>query len=490
VALSGRSFRRRPGQRRLLEKACGLRNWAVPRGPAAGAAPAASGMRLWEVDPTSVARSRSWFESREPSPIMDHEILEDRSCAMQIVFSSDLQRFCLNHSNPAPGAVLRSGAPLAKASPAFANDLRAQERSLFEKLLLFDKVQLSVAGPNVIAPLLCNRVGLRTFEELLEQDAISFVVWEPYPLFSHKDGMVKATFNGRIDKGGPLDIEERIDQGLVAETVGGLNSARARKLKQKLLQQHLILDPVIGEEAWPAAFRAMTEGSLASLGLSKRSSIIESPVADGQILLAATESIIKYRHVLANDLATFDDPGVYDLFAMAFAGLERPAIRIDQFATIAEYAQFPNLGELYETLDEPFRRIAAFRNSTTSRNFRAWLSTVNDSSSDVDLIREYVDACQDRRGFFDTAPRKFLKLVSMLAVGWAAGKGATALGADEIITAILTGLGGSTAAEISGKAVDFGLGTIETFMIDNLKVGWSPRAYFDGLRRISRQSKD
>ena len=67
-----------------------------------------------------------------------------------------------------------------------------------------NKVQLSVAGPNVIAPLLCNRMSLRVFEELLEQDAISFVVWEPYPLLTHKDGKVKATFNGRIDLAYPV----------------------------------------------------------------------------------------------------------------------------------------------------------------------------------------------------------------------------------------------------------------------------------------------
>ena len=77
----------------------------------------------------------------------------------------------------------------------------------------------------------------------------------------------------------------------------------------------------------------------------------------------------------------------------------------------------------------------------------------------------------------------------MAAVGWVAGKGATALGADEFVS-MITGLGVSQgAADISGKTVDLGLGTIETFMIDNFKVGWSPKAYFDGLRRLSNQSK-
>jgi hypothetical protein len=49
-------------------------------------------------------------------------------------------------------------------------------------------------------------------------------------------------------------------------------------------------------------------------------------------------------------------------------------------------------------------------------------------------------------------------------------------------SAIALGAGG--ASEVSGKAVDFGLGSIETFMIDNLKIGWSPKAYFNGLRKL------
>jgi hypothetical protein len=156
----------------------------------------------------------------------------------QTIFTSDLQNFCRNYAVLPPGAVLIDGSPLSKGSQNFAEDLRVQERALFEKLLLFDKVQLSVAGPNVIAPLLCNRMSIRTFEELLEQDALAFVVWEPSPMMSHKDGKVGATFLGRIDRGGPLDIEQRIDDGFMNEIVPGLNSAGERRRRERLAAFH------------------------------------------------------------------------------------------------------------------------------------------------------------------------------------------------------------------------------------------------------------
>jgi hypothetical protein len=411
-------------------------------------------------------------------------ISREKAVMAQTVFSSDFQSFCLNYAVPPPGATFIPGSPLAKRSQKFVDDLRVQERALFEKLLLFDKVQLSVAGPNVIAPLLCNRMSIRTFEELLEQDALAFVVWEPSPMMTHnKDGMVAATFFGRIDRGGPLDIEQRIDDGLVNEVVAGLNTAAWRKLKGKLLQQHTVIDQALTEQAWPVASQAMADGTLETFGLTKRDNIIGSPVPDGNILLKATESILRYRHVLANDLATLDDPGVFDLFAMGLTNLERPTLPLEQFATLAKFEKFPNLGELYDALDDPFRRIATFRNTATAKNFRNWLTTLK-ADSDIELIREYVDACANRTGFFETAPRKFLKLVTMLALGTGAGAGAAALGADAIVSAA-TGLAASSAAEIAGKGADFGLGLIETFMIDNFKTGWSPKAYFDGLRKLT-----
>jgi hypothetical protein len=401
----------------------------------------------------------------------------------QTVFSSDFQSFCLNHAAPPPGTVFIPGSPLAKRSQSFSDNLRVQERALFERLLLFDKVQLSVAGPNVIAPLLCNQMSVRTFEELLEQDAITFVVWEPSPMISHKDGEVGATFFGTINKGGPLDVEKRIDDGLVNEVVAGLNTAARRKLKAKLLQQHTVIDQALTEQAWPVASQAMADGTLETFGLVKRDNIIGSPVPDGNILLKATEAILRYRHVLANDLATLDDPGVFDLFAMGVANLQRSTLPLEQFATLAEFEKFPDLAGLYDALDDPFRRIATFRNSTTAKNFRNWLTTL-EVKSDIELIREYVDACANRTGFFETAPRKFLKLVTMLALGTAAGAGAAALGADALVTAV-TGMAAPAAAEIAGKGTDFGLGLIETFMIDNFKIGWSPKAYFDGLRKLT-----
>jgi hypothetical protein len=43
--------------------------------------------------------------------------------------------------------------------------------------------------------------------------------------------------------------------------------------------------------------------------------------------------------------------------------------------------------------------------------------------------------------------------------------------------------------EVISTTAEFGTGVIDSFLIENLKVGWTPKAYFDGLRRLRRAAE-
>lgn len=72
----------------------------------------------------------------------------------------------------------------------------------------------------------------------------------------------------------------------------------------------------------------------------------------------------------------------------------------------------------------------------------------------------------------------------MAAIGHVIAPGAEAIGAAA--GAVLAGVPAEAVRTIAGGVSDVGLGVIDSFVIDNLKVGWTPRAYFDRLRRIQR----
>ncbi len=135
----------------------------------------------------------------------------------QRAFFPQFNDFCLRWGTPAaPGSVTTYGGPLRFAEPDFRAQLDIEKQALFEQLLLFDSVQFNITGPNLIGPLIYEFMGAKALEELLDQKAISFVVWQPQPMLAHKDGKVTATFTASIGdgKGSEFDVERIVDDGL------------------------------------------------------------------------------------------------------------------------------------------------------------------------------------------------------------------------------------------------------------------------------------
>ena len=61
----------------------------------------------------------------------------------------------------------------------------------------------------------------------------------------------------------------------------------------------------------------------------------------------------------------------------------------------------------------------------------------------------------------------------------------------EAVTAgalLMTSIPPGVISEALRLSAEFGTGVIDSFLIENLKVGWTPRAYFDGLRRLRRHN--
>ena len=55
--------------------------------------------------------------------------------------------------------------------------MKEQNASIFEQLLLFDKITFKVHGENILVPFLISQLGQDAFEALLDQEAIGFTLW-------------------------------------------------------------------------------------------------------------------------------------------------------------------------------------------------------------------------------------------------------------------------------------------------------------------------
>lgn len=160
------------------------------------------------------------------------------------VFLPELNNFCKDWATPIPGAVTTYGGPLRTDDPLFTENLRPQLEALFENILLFDGIELNINGPNVIAPLLYNVMGGKILEELLEQDALSFVVWQPVPMMTTDKGRVAATFTASLGdgKGSEFDVEKVVDQGLRIQP-SSMTGTYIKKLEKETDQATLIVGP-------------------------------------------------------------------------------------------------------------------------------------------------------------------------------------------------------------------------------------------------------
>ena len=405
----------------------------------------------------------------------------------QIVFNPEINRFCMSWATPIPGSATKYGGPIRSGSEAFRGHFRTHQEALFEQLLLFDSVNLSINGPNVIAPLIYRSMGANVLEDLLEQDALSFTVWTPNPIMGCGEGVVKATGVGRFGdgNGSELDIEKIVDVGLRIQQVNMPDWYKA-SIRKKLICSHRLLDSKLPETAWEVAGEALKRGELITLGLVPRDSIIESSEIDGKLFLSAAEAILDYRYVLQYGLASQNDLGIFNIFGIGAQNLNGTQSLMSNYTVISEYEKFPNLKALYSVIDKPFKVASEFRKTHTACAFRDWISQTTDTKSQTEIIRGYVDACSKRKGLFESAPAKFLKLTGMVAVGHFVLPEAH-LG--EAAGVLLSGVPSKVVGEITGVVSEVGLGVIDSFIIDNLKVGWTPRAYFDRLQRFQRQNR-
>jgi hypothetical protein len=83
-----------------------------------------------------------------------------------------------------------------------------------------------------------------------------------------------------------------------------------------------------------------------------------------------------------------------------------------------------------------------------------------------------------------------LKTVSKVTIGTALSAGAAKLGADAFFTGLagVVGLSASTAGALQSKALKSTSSLFGNFMINNFAAEWTPKAYFDGLRKIREKA--
>jgi hypothetical protein len=402
----------------------------------------------------------------------------------QTSFYGTLDPFILDWTLRVPGSASEYGGPVRNNEQGFQKGIKSHLRAIAEQLLLFDEVKFSVTGPNTGAIAIYNSMGARTFESLLDQKALSFVIWQPRPMFSFDTKGVAAAFVARIGDGTnyEVDPERIVDLGILLCSNNMADQYRKR-IRRKLIDAHEILDERLANSSWDVAVRAIREGSFENKGLSRNLEIVGSDAHTARTALECAQSLLRYRYLLSKGLSSFDDELLFGSFVSGIENIRKSDSVLKDFSILASFERFPDLRSLYDEMEAPFDRISRFRMTGTATKFRAWINGLEAAAGDpVELIKAYVDACSKRHGLFELSAARFVKTVALVGVG-------QVLPMTIPESALLGGALASIPTPVVDKALDSGvelcLGLADSFIIENLKVGWTPKSFFRRLKKIT-----
>src|SRR5579872_2743801 len=90
-----------------------------------------------------------------------------------VVFNSTLNEFTRKY------LVINPGADQESLAATMKDQYQEALASMIEQLLFFDKISIKVYGENIPLAVLINELGAKQVLELIEEQAIEFMLWTP-----------------------------------------------------------------------------------------------------------------------------------------------------------------------------------------------------------------------------------------------------------------------------------------------------------------------
>jgi hypothetical protein len=391
------------------------------------------------------------------------------------VFYDGLNEFCRKY-------LIEGETPSALDISRFSANHEKVFATVFENLLLFDKVSFKVFGENIPLVMLLNKLGERGLDQLIEQDAVNFILWTPMIVSLEKniDGL-DPIFAGIHNSEAHCDPEKSIELGL-NWMQQKLDRSKRRALVRKLRDKYHLPNKNLPNEAVQLTNSAYLSGKLDGYGFnSKNHDIRKLPDSERRRLTTCATDLLEYNYLLSNQMSSFSKKEFFLFFSQTQQKLKTSDSSISGFCKLAKLEQFPDLQTLYSQLDTPFEKLLKVRGKSSSARFRAWLDrTTGDELDAVEITKAYVDAIADAKGFFQTIPGKLTKTAVMSSIG--AGIGAA-------IGGLPGGVLGLSAAKFLEPAADVALDLVDQFVVDGLTKGWTPRIFMDDLRDLSSDAQ-
>ncbi|AOK66488.1 hypothetical protein QZN06_22330 [Burkholderia multivorans] len=394
----------------------------------------------------------------------------------QTIFYPELNEFCRKYLDSSKSISLMD----QNLFPQRIDDI---QKSIFEQLLLFDAISFRVHGENIPLAVLINFFGKKGFDALVEQEALHFVLWTQNIMHLVDDAKgINPLCWGKFNEGPHTDPIQSIELGLNwVRPVPGRREKSA--LVKKLLPLYSVSRDGLSEMAVKATESAFLSGKLTALGLDPNVIELTNFPRDKRALMnKCADEVFSYTLMCEERLTSYSNFDFFHLFNDSAKKISSLSSVAGGYAEIAKIQHVPDLKAVFDLLDRPLEKIAKFRNKRSSKKFRGWLADALDRTSGEELTREYIDALGAPTGFFQKDIGKITKAIATTAIG--AGIGSLL---DTKLAGVKIGAG-VLATTVLQPVADFGLDLVDTYLLEGITKGWTPRMFFDDLERWKVES--
>jgi hypothetical protein len=206
------------------------------------------------------------------------------------------------------------------------------------------------------------------------------------------------------------------------------------------------------------------------------------------ILGKCADELVEYEFLLKNNMTSFSN---YRYFSPFWASAERFQVMnrtVTGFSNISTIEGLPNLKVPFDEIDDPLKRVSAIRNTSNAKLFREWLEKTAGQSPDTEMVKAYLEAISERKGVLDTTSGKLMKSVALPAVGMGVGAAATVY-AGAAVGAAAAAASVAAAEKMAEFGAETALGLLDSFVLERVARGWSPRMFFDDLSKLRQLPK-
>lgn len=348
---------------------------------------------------------------------------------------------------------------------------------LFEQFLLFDKIAIKVDRQNLELYFLIKELGINKVEELIHHGIIIPVLWTPIIITSL--GMKKP--DGSMDEDSiigqsPLipgrladedsDPERNLDRLL---SYFELHKDRKRIFKKRVADKFVLPDNSIADNATKIVIDAYVKGQLTELGLKNEKAPENLSRPERDKLFQLGHNILETTVLAEKQFKSYDKYPEFLLTKDSVRNIETAYHVSENTSQILKVENLANIQQYVLEKRIPFERVFDLRYKRNIKEYRKWINSISKNVDTRDVTKEYIDEVAGKSKFFESTGGKFVRTVAMFGLGSGVG-------------ALLAGPPGAAVGGVVGKAADFGLSLLDTYVLDGILKGWNPRMFVDEIK--------